>query len=236
MEFQAEISMPYASVWKRLVASLIDSFIVLGIFLGVMFLGLAESPVALVIAVICMIIGPWVYYAWRESSSGTTIGKKIMGIKVVGMFGESISFGRASGRYFGKFLSGILCIGYIMAFFTEKRQALHDMLAGTVVIDASFVPVIEEPSNPEADASEPIPLEALDLTPKQPIDPALESFGAHQSRGLQGETQPPPNQPLKNDVEKVVPAGMKECTSCGNLVGLYQTKCHKCGAKLKAGR
>jgi uncharacterized RDD family membrane protein YckC len=51
------------------------------------------------------------------------------------MNGEKISFGKATGRYFGKIISGmILCIGYIMAGFTEKKQALHDMMAGCLVV------------------------------------------------------------------------------------------------------
>jgi uncharacterized RDD family membrane protein YckC len=50
------------------------------------------------------------------------------------MEGNKISFGRATGRYFGKLLSAfILLIGYIMAGFTEKKQALHDIIAGTLV-------------------------------------------------------------------------------------------------------
>ena len=49
--------------------------------------------------------------------------------------GDRISFGRASGRHFAKILSGcLLAIGYMMAGFTEKKQALHDMMAGTLVV------------------------------------------------------------------------------------------------------
>lgn len=50
--------------------------------------------------------------------------------------GYPVTFGRATGRYFGKILSGaILMIGYIMAAFTERKQALHDMMAGTLVVN-----------------------------------------------------------------------------------------------------
>jgi len=49
--------------------------------------------------------------------------------------GNRIGFGRATGRYFGTFISGlILLIGFLMAAFTEKRQALHDMMASTLVV------------------------------------------------------------------------------------------------------
>ena len=77
----------------------------------------------------------WLYHSIMESSSmQATLGKRLLGIRVVDMQGERISFLRATGRFFGKFLSSlILAIGYLMAAFTERRQALHDMLAGTLV-------------------------------------------------------------------------------------------------------
>lgn len=80
----------------------------------------------------------WLYYALMESSvKQATLGKMALGIKVVDYSGNRISFGKASGRYFGKILSGmIMGIGYIMAGFTEKKQALHDMLAGCLVVNA----------------------------------------------------------------------------------------------------
>lgn len=78
----------------------------------------------------------WLYFALQESSSAqATVGKRVMGIKVINLQGGRIGFGQASGRFFSKLLSGaILCIGYIMAGFTERKQALHDMIAGTLVV------------------------------------------------------------------------------------------------------
>ena len=77
----------------------------------------------------------WFYYAGMESSSRqATIGKSIMGIYVTDLDGQRISFLRATGRYFAKILSAlILMIGFIMAAFTARKQALHDMIAGTLV-------------------------------------------------------------------------------------------------------
>jgi uncharacterized RDD family membrane protein YckC len=77
----------------------------------------------------------WLYFALLESSKFQgTVGKLALGIIVTDMEGNKISFGRATGRYFGKLLSAfILLIGYIMAGFTEKKQALHDIIAGTLV-------------------------------------------------------------------------------------------------------
>jgi len=81
------------------------------------------------------VAGSWLYEALMESSSRqATLGKMIFGMKVTDLSGNRISFARATGRYFAKWLSGLtLLIGYIIAGFTERKQALHDMLAGTLV-------------------------------------------------------------------------------------------------------
>ena len=56
------------------------------------------------------------------------------GMKVTDLQGQRLSFGLATGRHFAKILSGlILCIGFIMVGFTEKKQGLHDMIVGTLV-------------------------------------------------------------------------------------------------------
>ena len=88
-----------------------------------------------------MIILFWFYYAGFESSSlQGTPGKRILGIKVTDLYGERITFGIATGRYMAEAISGIiLCIGYLMAAFTARKQALHDLIAGTLV-------VVREPS------------------------------------------------------------------------------------------
>ncbi|MCF8242877.1 MAG: RDD family protein [Melioribacteraceae bacterium] len=90
----------------------------------------------IVAMIIVSVIVKWLYYALMESSTKqATLGKMALGIKVTDTLGNRISFGKATGRYFGKILSGlILNIGYIMAAFTEKKQALHDILANCLVI------------------------------------------------------------------------------------------------------
>jgi uncharacterized RDD family membrane protein YckC len=142
----------YAGFWLRFVAIIID-LAVLGIALGIPMaiifgaMGLSmmgRSPDEMmgagfgVIALFELIsfVGQWLYFASMESSSWQgTLGKKALGLMVTDMNGQRISFGRASGRYFGKILSGLtLLIGYIMAGFTAKKQALHDMIAGCLVI------------------------------------------------------------------------------------------------------
>jgi uncharacterized RDD family membrane protein YckC len=81
-------------------------------------------------------LGVWLYEALMTSSSKQgTLGKMAFGMKVTDMSGARISFGRSTGRFFAKILSGmILNIGYIMAGFTDRKQALHDMIAGTLVV------------------------------------------------------------------------------------------------------
>ncbi len=91
--------------------------------------------VILIIAAVSIVL-QWLYFALMESSSKqATLGKMALGLKVTDMSGNRISFARATGRYFGKFISGIILnIGYIMAAFTERKQALHDMMANCLVI------------------------------------------------------------------------------------------------------
>jgi uncharacterized RDD family membrane protein YckC len=91
--------------------------------------------VIILLALFNRVLG-WLYYALMESSSyGGTIGKIAVGIKVVDMEGGKVSFGKATGRYFAKIITNLtLLIGYIMAGFTDKRQALHDVIASCLVI------------------------------------------------------------------------------------------------------
>ena len=150
----------YAGVWRRYCAALIDSLFFSVIFFIFWFLLLLpESGIIdyeasiyaalyegkgilhlLTVYVIIPQLFVCLYHALFESSSMQgTLGKSLLGIKVTDLHGRKISFGRASVRYFVKtFISSILCIGYIMAFFTGKKQALHDYAAGTVIIEGSY--------------------------------------------------------------------------------------------------
>jgi uncharacterized RDD family membrane protein YckC len=77
----------------------------------------------------------WLYYAFLESSTWQgTLGKKALGLFVTDLHGNRISFGRASGRFFARIITSFtIGIGYVMIAFTEKKQALHDMIAGCLV-------------------------------------------------------------------------------------------------------
>ncbi len=141
----------YAGFWRRFFASLIDSLIVMGaasLLLSPVGVWLHKHPESLsawvlgtLLALATILVLPvctWLYHALLESSHWqATAGKKFLGLKVTNRLGERISFGRASGRYFAKFLSQLtLNIGFLMAAFTARRQALHDIIADTLVVDA----------------------------------------------------------------------------------------------------
>jgi len=99
-------------------------------------MGMAGAFVgAMIITWLFMAVAGWLYFSLMESSKFQgTIGKLALGIIVTDMDGNKISFGRATGRYFGKIVSAIiLYIGFMMAGFTEKKQGLHDILASTLV-------------------------------------------------------------------------------------------------------
>jgi len=117
----------YAGFWRRFAASFIDGIILLIADLILEAMGWPG---------ITFIIVSWLYFAISESSMMQgTIGKRIMGIQVTDMNCGRIKFGKATGRYFGKFISGaVFLIGYFMAGFTEKKQALHDIMASTLVV------------------------------------------------------------------------------------------------------
>jgi uncharacterized RDD family membrane protein YckC len=151
----------YAGFWLRVLAYLIDA-IILGVFaipiligaamvlgLGGMLSGIPRGgnpfedgmpPAFFLFIWLCALLGiggTWLYHALLESSEWEgTAGKKALGLIVTDINGQRVSFARASGRHFGKIVTSFipLGIGYAMAGFTAKRQALHDMLASCLVL------------------------------------------------------------------------------------------------------
>ncbi len=135
----------YAGFWLRFWAYLIDC-VILGLLPVLISLIIAPlfftGVAALAILGVWIFILPvvlaegWLYYALMESSSyQATLGKRALGLKVTGLSGEQITFGTATIRYFSKILSALMLhIGFIMAAFTQKKQALHDMIASCLVI------------------------------------------------------------------------------------------------------
>ncbi|HET9402462.1 MAG TPA: RDD family protein [Candidatus Acidoferrales bacterium] len=153
----------YAGFWLRFVAYVIDMLIlIIPVWLVVVVVALAmggfgalvsltqhqtDNPAevfallapllgmifVVIIFVVCL---QWLYFAYQESSEQqATIGKRVMSLKVTDKNGNRLSFGHASGRFFSKIVTNLvpLAIGWILAGFTEKKQALHDFIAGTLV-------------------------------------------------------------------------------------------------------
>jgi uncharacterized RDD family membrane protein YckC len=134
----------YAGFWRRFAALFLDGVI----------LGCGSLAVAVVVGVLATvsgadfatgaaagyyltyIAGSWLYFALQESSSlQATIGKRALGIFVTDTEGQRISFGRATGRVFAKLLNAMtIGIGWLLAAFTPEKRALHDYVAGTLVL------------------------------------------------------------------------------------------------------
>ena len=122
----------YGGFWVRVVAAIIDSMVV----------GMATGIIATVamgmlgVGATLFVVISWLYEAFLLSSERqATLGKLAMGLVVTDYNDRRLTFGRATGRHFAKYLSGvILWIGYIMVAFTDRKQGLHDMVASTLVV------------------------------------------------------------------------------------------------------
>ncbi len=152
----------YAGFWLRFVAYVIDYIIIytVQIFLVVpilavvginfasgmsnadnmseaemfgMIAGMVGAMGATIVLTFALIV---LYYTIMETSKfQATVGKLAVGLKVTDGNGEKLDFTKALVRNLCKIISSmILFIGYIMAGFTEKKQGLHDIIAGTLVV------------------------------------------------------------------------------------------------------
>lgn len=152
----------YGSFWARFAAYTIDGLIIgvpsfLAFIAALIFFGgfgalihraqpdpnvvrtwlLAVFPL-LGLGMLLLLVLQWLYFAGMESSARqATIGKSLMSLQVADTDGHRLSFGHATGRFFAKLVSGLIpfMIGYIMAAFTARKQALHDLIAGTLVLN-----------------------------------------------------------------------------------------------------
>jgi uncharacterized RDD family membrane protein YckC len=147
-------SAPPGGFWVRFVAYMIDGLVLsaaavllIGIFVGIVLVtdeafdierpgGVLVAGLLLLIAVLIVI--NWLYEALMTSSPrGATLGKMALGLRIVRFDGAQLSFGRATARHFVKYMITPLvplAIGYIIAAFTNRKRALHDILADTLVI------------------------------------------------------------------------------------------------------
>ncbi len=149
---------PYGGFWIRLLAHIIDH-IVVSIVAGPLYFILIFPSVmriineaqqngepspeviasivgSMALFITLVFVGQWLYEALLTSSSWQgTIGKRVLRLKVTDENGNRIGFGRSTGRFFAKIISGlIMYIGFIMIGFTDRKRGLHDMMAGTLVM------------------------------------------------------------------------------------------------------
>ncbi|MBR2865272.1 MAG: RDD family protein [Elusimicrobiaceae bacterium] len=160
-------TIPYSGFWRRVVAFVIDSIIAsFPVYLLAFpcFLILAvqttqqgnEEISAVVFSLFSLffnflsLLSFWLYFSFLESGKHqATWGKRILGIKVVNEHGEKISFANATGRFFAKILSYLcLYIGFLFVPFTNRKRALHDMVASTYVVKADYQPGQPLPPTP----------------------------------------------------------------------------------------
>lgn len=144
-------AMRYAGFWIRFAAKFIDGLIlfipnmVIQFGLGAAIGMSAESQnpgeinpaqIGMMFLVMGLSMGlQAVYSIILTAKYGATWGKMAVGLKVVTAEGGSITWGRATGRFFAEMLSGLtLYIGYIIAGFDSEKRALHDHICGTRVI------------------------------------------------------------------------------------------------------
>lgn len=139
----------YAGFWWRALALLVDVLVVqilsflAGVLIGGAIFLFSSAPLEQtnpypprwVVLMVNLTI-PWLYFALMESSRlQGTIGKRVTRLRVTDLDGGRLSFGRATVRHFAKFISVlIIFIGFAMAGFTRRKQGLHDMIAGALVV------------------------------------------------------------------------------------------------------
>lgn len=122
----------YAGFWWRVMASIID-MVVIGLVSAV------ATPIFIIfgplVAAAPIIVAAGYSILLESSQAQGTVGKMICRLKVADLQGQRLTPGKAAIRYVGKYVSALLLmIGYLLVFFTSKKQGLHDLMAGTVVV------------------------------------------------------------------------------------------------------
>ena len=128
----------YAGFWRRGAAALLDNLV---LALPSYAINMLFAQSAFLAFLLQVALGCAYYSLMHSSASQATLGKKAMGIKVADLAGQRITPLRGVGRYFAVWVSMIpIMLGFLLAAFTERKQALHDMIAGTVVVNARAAP------------------------------------------------------------------------------------------------
>jgi uncharacterized RDD family membrane protein YckC/Tfp pilus assembly major pilin PilA len=147
----------YGHFGRRVLAFILDVAVLFGIslVLSVLIRAASNDPQAAGWVPIGVLLCFWIYKAGFESSTRqASLGKRALGLKVTTENGERIGFGRATARFFAQIFSYMfLGIGYFMAAFTPRRQALHDYIAGTLVTRRDATPEEIKASDPSRGTS-----------------------------------------------------------------------------------
>lgn len=191
----------FAGFWRRLVAYMIDGFIlsiiliILGIIAVVAYFAGAMSgnsgalmarmmnpeqlsAITLSIWVLSTLLNI-IYFTYFYGTSGRTPGKMLMGLQVVTSEGKPLSFGIAFLRSVGYLVSSfVFCLGFIWIGFDKKKQGWHDKIAGTVVIirqSDDNTPGITIPDSPDTSFRQPSAVEpaGMDLPEGENAPPAV---------------------------------------------------------------
>jgi uncharacterized RDD family membrane protein YckC len=158
-----EPTLRYAGFGRRVAAFVVDMVLVYAVLFvaGAVWItqslkGRPQLDIVILLLYPAVFVLGWLYWAGLESSGWQgTLGKRAFGLVVTDLAGRRISFGRATGRYFGKTLSClVLYLGFLMAALTAKKQALHDLLAGTLVVQG-LPPASPQPIAPQPISNEP---------------------------------------------------------------------------------
>ncbi|MBV8659121.1 MAG: RDD family protein [Burkholderiales bacterium] len=132
----------YASFWERMAAAFLDSIVLVVLYLLIAALCAVVAgwsghmlEGAIVANIVALIVG-LAYFGPQESSGQrASLGKRALHLHVIDLDGRRVSLLRAVMRHLARYLSALpLLFGYLVQPFTERRQALHDMLSGTVVV------------------------------------------------------------------------------------------------------
>lgn len=129
--------MEYPSPWRRLTAWLIEFVIVVVLLFSGIVVGSILANGSLFFGFVVGLSALWLYFAGFESSpQQSTLSGRFLGTKVTDIQGEPLTFTRATSRHFAMYLSALtpIAIGYLMAFWTKRRQTLHDYLTSTTVV------------------------------------------------------------------------------------------------------
>jgi uncharacterized RDD family membrane protein YckC len=131
----------YAGFWRRVAAYFVDSIVVL-VAAAFLLLPFSFTESFAWIGSLAVLVFFLAYFIMMNSSGlQATIGKLVLGVKVTDGQGNRIGTGRSAGRFLGTFVSSlVLGVGYLLAGWTERRQALHDMIAGTLVVRRGATP------------------------------------------------------------------------------------------------